>query len=165
MKLFGQALVLLLLLQAPVFAKAYFFTEEELVKGAAAIAIIDLEAPVVLEMDVFNPPPAADGFSYSQKARAKCVTLIAGQLPDSFEMFGDESFICAQCKLSKGRFLAFLVKKKDIWVGVNWHLSLRPVKDGKIEWYPEPPKRYPMVFQDSEIVLTRVRTLLAAKKS
>jgi hypothetical protein len=60
--------------------------------------------------------------------------LLKGDLPETFTIYGAESFICARCPLSKGLFLAFLKKDRGLWTGSNWHLSLRSITDGKLDW-------------------------------
>jgi hypothetical protein len=168
MKLYGQALAFLLLTQVSAFGKAAYFSEEQLVLKSAAIAIIDLDTPSPIPLaNPFDPTvkSAPNRMPCTTSAQAKCVELISGELPATFVMQGDETFICAQCRLSKGRYLAFLVKVDDHWEGTNWQLSLRPVKDGKIEWYSKPDQAFSLAFQDSNAVLTRIRAILAAKKA
>jgi hypothetical protein len=164
---FGIAALTSLLPQSHSFAKAVFFGEEDLVLKSAAIAVIDLGTPVKNEEnnDPFAPSPTL--MPCTTKVPAKTIQRIAGDLPNTFTMYGDEIFICARCHLNKGRFLAFLCKEKEQWVGTNWDFSLRPVTDGKIEWYPQPSNpagAITMVYQDSEAVLARVQAILAKRK-
>jgi hypothetical protein len=168
MKHLLQILPFLAVTQAQVLAKAAFYSEADLVLKSTAIAIIDLGTPSPIQLaNPFDPTVKTDPnrLPCTTSAQAKCVELISGELPATFVMQGDEAFICAQCRLSKGRYLAFLVKHDDHWEGTNWQLSLRPIKDGKIEWYAKPDVIFPMEFQDSSAVLTRVRSILARKKA
>lgn len=159
---------LLLLTAALCHGKAYFFTRTELVQKSTAIAIVELAEPEGAalangEKDPFSNTVPGEHWAYSQQAKVKVVEIIKGDLPREIVMHGGESFICAQCHLSKGRFLAFLKRDKDLWVGSNWHLSLRPVKDGKIEWYIAEEQRAPMSDQPQAEVIAQVRALAAAE--
>jgi hypothetical protein len=138
------------------FAKAYFQTETELVTQATAIAVIEIAEPKLTEQK-------GTDWTYRQTATAKVLNRIKGNLPDDITVFGDETFICAQCHLVAGRYLAFLRLDGELWVGVNWHLSLRPVKADLIEWYATPEQRFPMTFQPTDSVLKRVRHIIAAE--
>jgi len=100
-------------------------------------------------------------WTYSQQAKAELKTLIKGEIPKEFTIHGKESFICASCMLAKGRYLAFLTQDEKLWVGANWQLSLRQIRDGKVEWYVSEEQRHPMTFQNLEKVLERVRAELA----
>lgn len=138
------------------FAKAYFQTETELVTKATAIAVIEIAEPTRTEQK-------GAIWTYRQTATAKVLDRIKGNLPDAIALFGDETFICAQCHLAAGRYLAFLSRDGDLWVGANWQLSLRPVKADMIEWYAAPEQRHAMTFQPADSVLKRVRHLMAAE--
>lgn len=154
MKLILLALLLSLVAIPQVMAKAYFQNETELVTKSATIAIIEIAEP---------QPSDKKGttWTYRQSASAKVITRIKGDIPDTFTLHGDETFICAQCQLRAGRFLAFLNRDGALWVGANWQLSLRPIKDEKIEWYVVSEQRPAMAYQPSDKVLQRIRELLA----
>lgn len=157
MKSIAIILAALLVVSHEAAAKAYFQTEPELVTQATAIAIIELSEPE--ESDQKGAI-----WTYRKSARAKVVMQVAGSLPDTFTLFGDETFICAQCHLAAGQYLAFLSRDGGLWAGANWHLSLRPLKDDKIEWYSAPEQRFSMTFQPKATVLERVREILAKKR-
>lgn len=164
MKTLAALLGIFLVLAGQGHGKARFFSRSELVRKSLVIAIIELGEPGPSKSN-----PGADPFvdqalgtvwSYQKSAKAKVVRILKGEIPAEFVLHGNETFICAQCTLSKGRFLAFLQKDKDLWVGTNWHLSLRPVKDGKIEWYDGEDLMKPMTLQPEAAVLADVRKLL-----
>ena len=140
---------------APLHAKAAFYSEDQLVERADAIAVIELDAPVACRIE-------SSIWTYQQMAKARVVEPIAGKLPANLMLHGDGSFICGQCPLAKGRYLAFLTKVDTQWTGTNWHLSLRPIRDGKIEWYAHPKSPHELKFQDAKTVLNRVRSLRSA---
>ena len=160
---------LLFLASLPVSAKAYFKTRAELVTDAVAIAVIELGEPEPSKREFSDGgDPFTSGksgkWSYSQQTKAKVIRTIKGKLPEQFMMLGGEGFICAQCKLSKGRFLVFLDKDKDYWVGSNWHLSLRPIKEDTVEWYVTNEQRFPMSYQKLEAVIGEIGWILAESK-
>lgn len=145
-------------------AKAYFFKRSELVEKSLVIAIIELGDPGPAKAnagaDPFVDQAKGTTWTYQKSSKASMVRKIKGEISADFILHGDETFICAQCRLSKGRFLAFLQKDKDLWVGTNWHLSLRPIKDGRIEWYEGEDLTKPMKFQPEKVVIAEVEKLL-----
>lgn len=170
MKTLAAILGFVLVLASQGHGKAYFFSRTELVQKSLVIAIIELGEPGPskpnADSDPFVEQAHGTTWAYQKSAKAKVVRIIKGEIPPEFILHVDETFICAQCTLSKGRFLAFLQKDKDLWVGTNWHLSLRPIKDGKIEWYQGEDLMKPMTFQPEAAVLEEIRKLLeAAPKS
>ncbi|MBT8037088.1 MAG: hypothetical protein KJO21_06050 [Verrucomicrobiae bacterium] len=152
------------------YGKANFLKRSELINKAEAIAIIDLGElvnPGKDKDDLFSA--SGEGvrgklWSYTQKSKAKVVKLLAGKLPKEFFLYGGETFICAQCRLKKGRYLAFLRKDEEYWVGANWHLSLRPIKDNQVEWYVSEEQRFPMKYQDMQVVMKQIAKTRAEKK-
>lgn len=85
------------------------------------------------------------------------VQVLKGKLPETFDLYGSETFICAHCKLSKGRYLAFLTKDDKLWTGTNWQLSLRPIKGEQVEWYAEAGTPHQLTYQSLEAVLKQLR--------
>jgi hypothetical protein len=61
--------------------------------------------------------------------------------------------------VTNGTYLLFLSKGKDGLQGNNWHLSYRPVKDGKIEWY-KADSPYELEWRERETVLNEVRKMI-----
>ena len=154
-------LAFLLFMTGPTLGKAAFFSPAELARKADAIALVDLDEPeAVAASDPSETPSSSAGY-YRKKAQARVVERIRGDIPDRFLIYGDEAFICAQCTLSKGRFLAFLTKKGDFWVGTNWHLSLRPIKGDQIEWIATDSPTWDFVFRKKDEVVAEIRTGLA----
>ena len=154
------------------FGKAYFFTRSELIEKAVVIAIVTIGEPEPAKplgesIDPFADESRASGktWTYAQQAKVRVEQVLKGKIPNEFVMYGQESFICAQCPLSKGRFLAFLSKDGDLWIGANWQLSLRPIRDKKAEWYVSDNQRYPMKFQKLDAVIAQVHAALKNQKS
>lgn len=151
------------------YGRAYFFSRSELIHKAEVIAVIDLQAPVKAlptgqDQDPFGGD-VAEGkhWSYAKQANARVVQVLKGKISKNFILYGNESFICAQCRLSKGRFLAFLRKDGDLWSGVNWNFSLRPIRGEQVEWYVSDEQRYPMKFFKTEDVVAMIRKTLELK--
>lgn len=157
---------------SPVSATTYFQTRSELITKATAIAIIELHdsEPAKPDPKADKADPFAEGaqgntWNYTTQAKATVISAIQGKIPKDFVMYGGESFICAQTTLAKGKYLAFLVKDKDYWVGANWHLSLRPIKEDQVEWYVSEEQRSPMKFQALDQVIREIKTILSESKS
>lgn len=67
--------------------------------------------------------------------------IYKGQAPDKITICGGEDFICARVNQVSGEALVFLRKDGDVWCGVNWGDSIRPVKDGHVSWLNTPMSR------------------------
>ena len=172
MKTLLTLVVTLILVCSHADAKAHFQARSELITKASVIAIIELQEPEAAKPDRDagqQGPFGADGvvgktWTYSTQAKAKLVKLIKGEIPKEFMIYGGESFICAQCTLAKGKYLAFLNKDGDCWVGSNWQLSLRPIKGDKVEWYVSEEQKFPMKNQALDKVLAEIQEILAKTK-
>jgi len=152
--------------------KAYFFTRSELIQKASVIAIVTLEEPVKAKpaagdaQDPFAEDSATGkNWVYWKQAEMHVEKVLKGTIPGDVILYGDESFICAQCTLSKGRFLAFLTKDGDLWVGANWQLSLRSIQDNEVEWYVSEDQRFPMKFQKMDDVVAQIQAALKKQQS
>jgi len=170
MKTIAAILLLLPALSGCAFGRAVFYARSELIKNASVIAIVDLSEPgkaqhAVEDWDPFDKREGATGerWAYSQQANARVERILKGSIPKEFILYGGESFICAECRLSKGRFLVFLTKDRDLWVGANWQFSLRPIRDNEVEWYVSEEQRFPMKFQKLESAITQIEWALATE--
>ncbi|MEO7097878.1 MAG: hypothetical protein ABI162_00850 [Luteolibacter sp.] len=128
------------------------------------IAIINIEEPAEPPPSVRGgndpfAPPVKGKWAYGQQAKVRVEKILKGEAPKEFVLYGGESFICAQCRLSKGRFLAFLSKDGDLWVGTNWELSLRTVRGGEVEWYGS-KEPFPMKFQKLDEIIAEIQAVL-----
>jgi hypothetical protein len=149
-------LVALCSLSPQALAKAYFQTKSEMIEKAEAIAIIEIAA-------VHDSDAKGKIWTYRTKGTARVEETLTGELPDEFTIYGAETFICARGPITKGRFIAFLRKDGDLWTGSNWHLSLRPIKDGMVDWYVADDNRYEMKPMALKTVLTEIKTKKANK--
>ena len=153
------------------FGAAVFFTRSDLIKKAEVIAIITLGEPEGAKpVGKFRDPfvtntAAGKQWNYSQQAKGRVEQVLKGKISNEFILYGKEGFICAQCELSKGRFLAFLSRDGDLWAGTNWQLSLRPIVGKEVEWYVSDEQRYPMKFQKLDNVLTQIQAVLKKQQS
>jgi len=145
-------------------AKAAFAAKAEMVQRSAAIAVVN-----ITRVD----PAAVKGqhWTYRQLATARVESVLKGDLRagDPISLHGEEDFICAQCRFAPGRYLVFLNQDSGLWVGSNWHLSVRPINtDAKgeqtVEWYADDKRTLELKSQPLADVLADVRTLLAAAK-
>lgn len=149
--------LIVLLAHAPAaHAKAYFAPKKEMIARAQAIAVVTIDAVETVEVE-------GKHWTYLQRATARVEQLIKGTLPETVELHGEETFICARCTFAPGRYLVFLDRDGNLWVGSNWHLSARPIAGENVEWYADDrgsaTKAMPLAS-----VLAEVRSLVGDKK-
>src|SRR5215208_3883816 len=102
--LITSAMDVWLISSAPdVFAKAYFASAQEMVQGSVAIAVIDISKVEAVEAK-------GDQWTYRERAQAMVERTLKGSLSQHVELFGNETFICAQVRFQPGRYLVFLRK-------------------------------------------------------
>ncbi len=109
-------------------AKAYFASQSEMLKNSQIIAVVDIKKVEKVEA-------AGLSRSYSQKATADVEQTLKGSPSKQIMIYGGEDFICAQCLLKPGKNLVFLNQDNNLLIGSNWHLSVRPIENGQLEWY------------------------------
>jgi hypothetical protein len=126
MKLITAILVTGLLLPTAAHGKAYFAPKAEMISNSVVIAVVDITDVKSLE------PKAQYG---DQLATATVNQTLAGRARTNINFRVPCFFPCAITQVSNGTYLVFLSKGNHGLQGCNWHLSYRPVKDGKIEWY------------------------------
>ncbi len=113
--------------------KEFFGGADQMIKNTEAIAIIMISN--VRESSERSAERNNGSAYYRQMADAATVTLLKGDLPVQFLLYGGETFECGQCNLAPGRYLAFLLKDGALWVGSNRGHSLRPITDENVEWF------------------------------
>jgi hypothetical protein len=109
-------------------AKAYFAGKKEMISRSEAIAVVKITK-------VEKADAKGNVWTYRQRATGEVKQTLKGKLPKEISLYGQETFICAQCQFAEGEFLLFLRQDGDKWVGANWHLSIRPITDKDVEWY------------------------------
>jgi len=139
-------------LSSEAHAKASFQGKSEMIAKAEAIAIVRIDS--VRETEV-----KGQIWTYRQIASATVVDLLKGELPQKFLLHGSETFICAQCPLATGTFLAFLKKDGNLWTGSNWHLSLRAISGNRVAWYRADESLSKMEPTAIDQVVTEIKTL------
>ena len=130
-------LTLFAALLADASAKAYYQTRDEMIDRAEVIAVVTIT-------NIQDADAKGKTWTYRTAGDARAIRVLKGKLPAEFTLHGEETFICAQCPVTEGHFLAFLKKDGDLWTGSNWHLSLRPITGTDVEWYAESEDRYEM---------------------
>ena len=126
MKRITAILITSLLLPAAAHAKAYFAPKAEMISNSVVIAVVDITEVKSLERN------AQYG---DQFVTATVKQTLAGKVGTKINFRVPCFFPCAITQVTNGTYLVFLSKDKQGLQGCNWHLSYRPVKDGKIEWY------------------------------
>lgn len=156
-RLIRSAIAVWLISSAPdLLAKAYFAGAQEMVQGSVAIAILDISKVEAVEAK-------GDHWTYRERAHATVDRTLKGSLPQRVQLFGNETFICAQVRFQPGRYLVFLRKDGEKLVGANWHLSVRPIKDDQVEWYSG-KQRLDLSWQPLSAVGEQVSELIKQSK-
>ena len=154
MKYITVLIILFSSLRTDGFTKAYFQTKEEMIERAQAIAIISVGAVEPVEKK-------GKHWTYRQRAKVQVESVLKGELPDEFVLYGSETFICAQCSLNPGSYISFLKKDGNLWAGSNWQLSLRKINKDAVDWYVANDKRYEMAPTPLEEVVREIKALVA----
>lgn len=125
---FSACLLVLVALATNAQGKAYFAPKAEMIRKADAIVVVNITAVEKVEK-------TTEGWTYAQKATGTVERCLKGGLSGGIEIFGQESFICAQCRYAKGRHLLFLRKEGGMWVGANWQPGIRPIDGDRVSWF------------------------------
>ncbi len=120
-----------------VTAKAYYAGKREMIQKAECIAVVKIT-------NIENADKKGKTWTYRKKASATVESCLKGNAKGEIEIYGMETFICAKCRYEKGRFILFLRKEKGVWVGSNWHLGIRAIRKGKVEWFKNDKTRFEM---------------------
>ena len=120
-----------------VSAKAYFASKKEMIQEAECIAIVKIT-------NIEDTDKKGKTWTYRQKASAIVERCLKGNVKGEIEIYGLETFRCAQCRYKKGRFILFLRKKNGNWVGSNWSLGIRAIQKNKVEWFKDDKTRFEM---------------------
>lgn len=153
----GVRLVLVLLgMAGACFGKAYYAGKKEMVLKAECIAVVNITK-------VEKTSRKGEPWTYSQKASGTVEQCLKGDIRGRIEIYGMESFICAQCRYEPGRFLLFLRKDGSFWVGSNWHLGIRPIRDSRVEWFKDAASRFEMKEAPLAAVIAEIKAILEQK--
>ena len=145
--------MLLSLFPNVLFAKAYYAGKKEMIEKAEAIIIIEIT-------NIENVTKKGQHWIYGQKAIGTVEKTLKGDIQNDIVIYGMEDFICAQCRFEKGRFLLFLCKDNDLWAGSNWQLGIRPIKNGKIDWFKNDESRFDMEEKSFVDVIKEIENII-----
>jgi hypothetical protein len=147
-------ILVLLLLSGAANAKARFAPRDEMIREADAIAVVEITR--------VDKASVKRGWTYSEAATARVERVLKGQLPATIRIHGGEDFICASTHYKPGRILVFLRRVGPLYVSANWHLGVRPITGGTVEWYARAGDPYTMkplplsrAFSDVQTVMER----------
>ena len=73
----------------------------EMIQKAECIVIVSITA-------VEETEKKGTVWTYRQKATARVEECLKGDVKGTVEIYGQETFICAQCRYGEGRFILFL---------------------------------------------------------
>jgi hypothetical protein len=137
-------------------AKAAYASKGQMISTSEYIAIVNVGKVDKVEKQGFN-------WTYSQRADVTLEKALKGEPPNKFQIYGGENFICARVGLEPGRYLVFLNHSRDLLIGSNWHLSVRPIKDGKIEWF-DGESFSPLKLAPEDKVIAEINKQLSDRK-
>jgi hypothetical protein len=142
-----------------VFAKAYFAGKREMIERAEAIAIVEIvETEEVKQRGTY--------WTYSQKAMGIVKESFKGDIQGNIVIYGMEDFICAQCRFEKGLFLLFLRKEdNNFWVGSNWQVGIRSIKDDKVDWLKNDTSPFETEQKPLKEVILEIQNVLKENKN
>ena len=150
--------VMLLGVATPCLAKAYYAGRTEMIQKAEAIVIVTITG-------VEDTERKGSHWTYRQRAIASVERCLKGKLEGQIEIHGMETFICAQCRYQKGRFILFLRSDGELWVGSNWHLGIRPISGDKVEWPSGDERRFEMTEVPLSDVVVEISARVAEQRS
>jgi len=91
----------------------------------------------IITIDRVSPLPKTEHprWQFGQRAHATVERNLKGTLPRAIDIYGDENLVCQQTELSRGRFLAFLVRASGKLQSTNYQMGIRPIRGDHVEWY------------------------------
>jgi len=136
MRLRAARIALVLFIPAISWAKAYFAPIEEMIRSADVIAIVQLT-------NIHSAKSEEAGSVYKDLvAEVKFEKIVHGTAKAQGQVYIPSFFPCAPVSAAPGRYLMFLVMRNGILTNSNWHLSLRPLKGDKVEWFSDERKDF-----------------------
>ena len=156
-----RILLLLMLLGAasPCLAKARYAADKtSMIQEAESIAIVNIT-------NVEKANKKEKSWTYRQKATATVEQCLKGDAKGDITIYGLEDFICAQCRYETGRFILFLRKDGSLWVGSNWHLGIRPIKEKTVQWFKDGKTLFEMKYIPLDKVVDQINTVVKEQKN
>ena len=151
-------LLMLLGIASPCFAKArYAQKKKDMIQEAECIVIVNITK-------VEKADKKEKSWTYRQKASATVEQCLKGDVEGDITIYGLETFICAQCRYEKGRFILFLRKDGSLWVGSNWHLGIRAIKEKKVQWFKDDKMFFEIRNTPLDKVIDEINTVVKEQK-
>lgn len=138
-------------------AKARYAPKREMIERSCAIAIINVK-------EVKKVKTLGEHWTYFELANAEVEKVLKGKLLPSIELLGEENFICERCRVTPGKYIAFLRPEGSRWACTNWYLSVRQIEGTKVKWYDSDTgttlSTYPLdlVLKDIETQISMANT-------
>ena len=146
-------LLMLLGVASPCFANARYAQKKDMIEEAECIAVVN-----ITKVEKANRKEKS--WTYRQKAAATVEQCLKGDVKGEITIYGLEDFVCAQCRYEKGRFILFLRKDGSLWVGSNWHLGIRPIKEKTVEWFKDDKTFFEMKDTPLDKVVDEINTVV-----
>lgn len=89
---------------------------------------------------------------------------LKGDIQGDIVIYGMEDFICAQCRFEEGLFLLFLRKDNSFWVGSNWQVGIRLIKDDKVDWFKNDSSPFETEQKPLQEVILDIQNILKENK-
>ena len=151
MKVISIILFSILFSQATSYAKACYAGKKDMIQEARCIVIVRIT-------EVEKADKKGSSWTYRQKASATVQQCLKGDVKGEITVYGLEDFICAQCKYEKGRLILFLRKDGALWVGSNWNLGIRPIKEDQVQWFKDDKTLFEMKDTPLDDVIAEINT-------
>ncbi|PKN01219.1 MAG: hypothetical protein CVU77_06450 [Elusimicrobia bacterium HGW-Elusimicrobia-1] len=149
--------ILLIGVATPCFAKAYYAGKKEMIQKAEVIAIVNITK-------VQETEKKGNHWTYRQKVLGTVERCLKGNAKGEIEIYGMETFICAQCRYEAGRFILFLRREKGFWVGSNWHLGIRSIAKDQVQWFKGGENRFEMMGTPLADVVDEIGAVVKEQK-
>jgi hypothetical protein len=123
---------LLAALALPAIASYRVLSEGEQIANAEVIAVVDVGPVKASERTLQDT-------TWHQQATATVEKLLKGEIPKTFTLYADTRKKCLpDSRLRPGKCLVSIKNRGQadaIWTTANAEMGIRPVVDGKIEWF------------------------------
>jgi hypothetical protein len=147
-------LVLLATLPVAASARPGYLSKREMIGRAEVVALVEVTRVEPLPFSTELGP-------YTQRAEAVVEHAYKGVVPHDIILWGVRTPE-AEIRFAPGRYLVFLRRDGEKLLGVNWHLSARPVEGGWVEWYAG-DRWYKMKRARLKSVLEEIKSIIASK--
>jgi hypothetical protein len=112
-----------------VFGKPAYLLQDELIRAAEIIAMVDISA-------VSETETQGQHWTYRQTASARPLRILKGKLPQEFAIHAEKDFICARASYQAGaRYLVFLRQEGALYTTINHQMGQFKITDDKLKWF------------------------------